>query len=74
MARSWPSTGSPASCAGCGDRRRFERCDIRTVLRVANIFSKPVGNDLHHGNLGMDLLSQASDLTIDFESMSLTLR
>jgi hypothetical protein len=46
---------------------------VETVLRPANVFSKPVGNDSYHGNLGMDLLSQAAGVTIDFQSMSLAL-
>jgi hypothetical protein len=45
-----------------------------SVLRPANLFSKPVGNDLQHGNLGVDVLSQASEITIDFQAMSLALR
>jgi hypothetical protein len=47
---------------------------FETVLRPAAIFSKPVGNDSYHGNLGMDLLSQAAEVMIDFQSMSLALR
>lgn len=45
-----------------------------TLLRPANIFSPPVGDARSHGNLGMDLLSQASEVTIDFRSMTLGLR
>ena len=45
-----------------------------TLLRPANIFSKPVGNDSYHGNFGMDLLGQAPEVMIDFQSMSLALR
>jgi hypothetical protein len=45
-----------------------------TLLRPANIFFPPVGNARSHGNLGMDLLSQASEVTIDFQSMVLSLR
>jgi hypothetical protein len=45
-----------------------------TVLHPASIFSRPVGNDVQHGDLGMDLLGQASDVTIDFQSMSVILR
>jgi hypothetical protein len=45
-----------------------------SVLQPANVFSKPVGNDLQHGNLGLDVLSQAAEVTLDFQSMSLTLR
>jgi len=33
-----------------------------------------VGDDRHHGNLGMDVLAQASAVTIDFASMAVTLR
>ncbi|HUL71867.1 MAG TPA: aspartyl protease family protein [Vicinamibacterales bacterium] len=45
-----------------------------TRLRPAKIFSRPVGDTRRHGNLGMDVLRQASDVTIDFSSMMLTLR
>jgi predicted aspartyl protease len=45
-----------------------------SVLRPATIFSKPVGNDFQHGNLGMDILSQAAEVMIDFRTMSLTVR
>lgn len=44
------------------------------VIQPANIFSKPVGNDLHHGNLGMDVLSQPFEVSIDFQAMSLVAR
>ena len=44
------------------------------LLQPANIFSKPVGNDLQHGNLGVDVLSQAGEVAIDFRAMSLTVR
>jgi hypothetical protein len=44
------------------------------VLRPANMFFKPVGNDLQHGNLGFDVLSQATEVMIDFRAMSLTIR
>jgi len=47
---------------------------FETMLKPANVFSRPVGDDRRHGNLGMDLLSQASEVTIDFRTMSLTLR
>ena len=42
-------------------------------LQPANLFSRPVGDDRRHGNLGMDVLSQATGVAIDFQSMSLTL-
>jgi hypothetical protein len=47
---------------------------FETVLRPANVFSQPVGNDLQHGNLGVDVVSQAAEVTIDFQAMRLTMR
>jgi hypothetical protein len=44
------------------------------LLQPAQVFSKPIGNDFQHGNLGVDVLSQASEVTIDFRAMSLTVR
>jgi hypothetical protein len=41
---------------------------LNTTLRPAQIFSKPVGDDFHHGLIGMDLLSQAREVRIDFVS------
>lgn len=45
-----------------------------TNLGEGKLFSRPVGDDRFHGLLGMDILSQAADVTIDFRSMTLTLR
>lgn len=45
-----------------------------TKLGEGKLFSRPVGDDRLHGLLGMDILSQADDVTIDFRSMTLTLR
>ena len=45
-----------------------------SVLQSANVFSKPIGNDFQHGNLGMDVLSKAAEVIIDFPTMSLTVR
>jgi predicted aspartyl protease len=47
---------------------------LEVTLRPANVFSRPVGNEHHHGLLGMDLLDQAREVTIDFRSMSVGLR
>jgi predicted aspartyl protease len=47
---------------------------LETILRPANIFSRPVGNEYQHGLLGTDLLSQAAEVSIDFGSMSVRLR
>ena len=52
---------------------RFRVGGLETALRPANIFSKPVGNDLQHGNLGLDVLTQANEVSIDFRSMSIAL-
>jgi hypothetical protein len=46
---------------------------FETTLRPAPIFAKPVGDDFHHGLLGMDLLSRAREVRIDFRSMTLQL-
>jgi hypothetical protein len=47
---------------------------LSTTLQPAQIFFKPVGDDFHHGLLGMDLLSQARKIRIDFASMTLECR
>ncbi len=46
---------------------------LKTTLRPAQVFSKPVGDDFHHGLLGTDILSQARKVRIDFVSMTLEL-
>src|SRR5262245_41623757 len=53
---------------------RLRAGSFEAVLRPANVFSKPVGNDSYHGNLGIDVLAQANEVTIDFRSMVITLR
>jgi hypothetical protein len=45
-----------------------------TNLATGNLFSTPVGDERFHGLLGMDILSQAAEVTIDFRSMTLSLR
>ena len=44
------------------------------VLRPAEVFDKSVGDDVHHGNMGMNVLGQAKAVTIDLRAMLLTLR
>ncbi len=44
---------------------------LNTILRSAQVFSKPVGDDFHYGLLGMDLLNQAKEVRVDFGSMKL---
>jgi hypothetical protein len=46
---------------------------LETLLRPAKVFSKPVGDDFHHGLLGLDVLAQAREVQIDFRSMTLKL-
>jgi hypothetical protein len=53
---------------------RLQVGGLETTLEPAILFSRPVGDDRHHGNLGMDILSQASEVSIDFRAMSLMLR
>jgi predicted aspartyl protease len=48
--------------------------DKMTTLEKANVFSRPVGDQRFHGLLGMDVLSQSDDVTIDFRAMTLILR
>lgn len=66
---------------GANDREVVVIPDLRlkvggreTKLAVGHLFSKPVGDDRFHGLLGTDVLSQAAEVTIDFRSMTLTLR
>ena len=51
----------------------FKVGGLDATLRPAQIFSKPVGDDYHHCLLGMDVLSQAREVRIDFRSMTLGL-
>ena len=44
-----------------------------TVLKPAQVFAKPVGNDSRYGLLGLDLLVQAHKVRIDFRSMTISL-
>lgn len=46
---------------------------LETKLQPATIFSRPVGDHIHHGLLGMDMLSQAREVRIDFRAMTLQL-
>ena len=65
---------------GAADRDVVTIPDMRLIvggkdlaLTRGNVFSKPVGDDRFHGLLGMDVLSQATEVKIDFRSMTLTL-
>lgn len=46
---------------------------MNVVLPHPAVFSKPVGDDLHDGLLGMDVLGQAKNVRIDFRWMTLKL-
>jgi tetratricopeptide (TPR) repeat protein len=43
------------------------------TLRPARVYSKPVGDEFHYGHLGMDVLSQAGEVHLDFASMTFDL-
>ena len=45
-----------------------------TTLKPADVFLKPIGDEFHHGNVGMEVLSRASAVTIDFRAMRLVVR
>jgi aspartyl protease len=46
---------------------------LETMLQPAKVFSKPVGDEFHHGLLGLDVLAQAREVRLDFRSMTLKL-
>ena len=43
------------------------------TLHPARVYAKPVGDEFHYGHLGMDVLSQAREVRLDFASMTLDL-
>jgi hypothetical protein len=45
-----------------------------TLIRPARLFSRPIGTEFQHGNIGMSVLSQASEVRIDFRTMTVRLR
>jgi Aspartyl protease len=47
---------------------------LERTLQPANVFSRPIGNDFQHGNLGFDIFGAAMEVSIDFDTMSLSLR
>lgn len=46
---------------------------MEVVLQSPPVLSKPVGDDFHHGLLGMDALSQAREVHINFQAMTVQL-
>jgi hypothetical protein len=78
--RGRPGSVQVTQVGGATDRAVTVVPDVRldvggreTNLPHAHLFSRPVGDDRFHGLLGMDVLSQATDVTIDFQLMRLTL-
>jgi hypothetical protein len=79
--RGRPGTARITQIGGTRDRDVVVIPDLRLKvggknarLSRGNVFSTPVGDERFHGLLGMDVLSQSDDVTIDFRSMRLTLR
>ena len=73
-------TSTVTQIGGATDRDIVTIPDLRLrvggkdlALTRGNVFSRPVGDDRFHGLLGMDVLSQATEVRIDFRSMTLTL-
>jgi predicted aspartyl protease len=78
--RGRPGSSRVTQIGGATDRPVTVIPDVRldvggrvTSLPRAQLFSRPVGDDRFHGLLGMDVLSQSNDVTIDFRSMRLVL-
>lgn len=46
---------------------------LDTSLKDVPVFSKPVGDSFHYGLLGLDLITQAHEVRLDFRSMTLQL-
>ena len=79
--RGHKGTARVTQIGGANDRDIVVIPDMRlkvggkdTDLKQGRLFSRPVGDDRFHGLLGMDILSQGDDVTIDFRTMRLTLR
>jgi hypothetical protein len=79
--RGRPGSARVRQIGGSADRDVIVLPDLQldvggksTTLAKAKLFSRPVGNDRNHGLLGMDVLSQADEVTIDLTSMTLMLR
>jgi predicted aspartyl protease len=47
---------------------------LDTLIRPVRMFSTPIGTAFQHGNIGMSVLSQASEVRIDFRTMTVSLR
>jgi hypothetical protein len=49
------------------------RLGFDATFRPAHFYSKPVSDEFHYGHLGMDELSQARDIRLEFASMTFDL-
>ncbi len=49
------------------------RLGFEATLRPARAYSKPVDDEFLYGHLGMDVLSQAREVRLDFASMTFDL-
>ena len=55
---------------GVCDRLRTAATRNRARKRPARVYSKPVGDEFRYGHLGMDVLSEAREVRLDFASMT----
>lgn len=46
---------------------------LETTLHSAQVLKTNIGSQWHYGNLGLDVLSQANTVTLDFRAMTLSL-
>jgi hypothetical protein len=46
---------------------------LKAWLRPARVYDAPIGDETHHGLVGMDVLSEAAEVRIDFNTMRLDL-
>ena len=53
---------------------RLSEGGFDAVLPRARVFVNREGTGIHYGNLGMDVFSQASQVTFDFRTMSIAFR
>lgn len=78
--RGTKSQNQVTEVGGSNERDTIELSEMRlriggfdATLRPARVYSKPVGNEFHYGHLGMDVLSQAREVRLDFSSMNIDL-
>jgi hypothetical protein len=75
------STRQVRQIGGASEQEVVMLADLRlriggfdALLQPAAVFPKPVGDAIHHGNVGVDVLGRATEVSIDFNAMSLSLR